>query len=408
GVVPRSLPTCDVSRVRQAAIRRARGDRRGWSGLPLPPACAHACPQLRPGDEAHRASAGPRRTRPVSLSPLTKAWRRDAFFFRRRAIGRRETRWRARPHARRSDLHRLQLAQLLVSRARAIPRAVGTLVGSVSERAVLDSQKRGPLRKPGVGDPAGMGVSRCAGAGQEDDVRLFDRQRADVRRGGRGDTRIPHRLLSCAERGTLSVPRSGLRLGPAPTEAPCEVRGMTLRRHARSCAAVALRASLIPLCLRHTVQRGRVTILVYHDPKPDAFRRQLSVLVRLYSVVSLRDAVDALEAGSVRRLPKRPLVITFDDGHLGNYGLLPMLREYGVPATVFVCTGIVGTSDDFWFDAVDDSERYKRIPDAARLARLEHETGASVEVGERKRAALSWTELREMSSLVDAQSHTIS
>ena len=170
----------------------------------------------------------------------------------------------------------------------------------------------------------------------------------------------------------------------------------------------SLRASLIPLCLRHTVQRGRVTILVYHDPKPDAFRRQLSVLLRLYSVVSLRDAVDALEAGSVRRLPKRPLVITFDDGHLGNYGLLPMLREYGVPATVFVCTGIVGTSDDFWFDAVDDSERYKRIPDAARLARLEHETGASVEVGERKRAALSWTELREMSSLVDAQSHTIS
>src|SRR3954468_11430784 len=96
-----------------------------------------------------------------------------------------------------------------------------------------------------------------------------------------------------------------------------------------------LRLSLVPLVLRHTAQRGRVTIVVYHDPDPETFEVPLTVLRRLYNIVPLRAVV---EGG---RLPPRALVVTLDDGHRGNSRLAPVVERLQVPVTIFLCTGIV-------------------------------------------------------------------
>jgi peptidoglycan/xylan/chitin deacetylase (PgdA/CDA1 family) len=47
---------------------------------------------------------------------------------------------------------------------------------------------------------------------------------------------------------------------------------------------------------------------------------------------------------SKTNLPVNSLVITFDDGWRSNYKLLPIIRNYDHPVTIFLSTGFVGTN----------------------------------------------------------------
>ncbi len=72
-----------------------------------------------------------------------------------------------------------------------------------------------------------------------------------------------------------------------------------------------------------------------------AFERQLIFLARhRYRVLSLDQLLDALDRGDRLR---RSAVITFDDGCEETYTVAwPLLKRYGVPATVFVTPGEIG------------------------------------------------------------------
>lgn len=102
-----------------------------------------------------------------------------------------------------------------------------------------------------------------------------------------------------------------------------------------------------------------IRILGYHriadapDPlavHPAAFRRQME-LVRASGAepVSLAAAVDLLAAGPVAG---RKLVVTFDDAYLDNLeAAAPVLRDLGIPATIFVPTDVLdGTGSYWWYD----------------------------------------------------------
>jgi peptidoglycan/xylan/chitin deacetylase (PgdA/CDA1 family) len=53
-------------------------------------------------------------------------------------------------------------------------------------------------------------------------------------------------------------------------------------------------------------------------------------------------------------LPRRALVVTFDDGYADNlYNARPLLERYGIPATVFVTSGHIGVPHEFWWDELD-------------------------------------------------------
>ncbi len=96
---------------------------------------------------------------------------------------------------------------------------------------------------------------------------------------------------------------------------------------------------------------GRLLILCYHGVStwdehlwnddlylsPDAFRQRLSVLRRWNcNVLRLADALPRLFAGS---LPPRAVCLTFDDGGVDfAASALPILREFGYPATVYLTT----------------------------------------------------------------------
>jgi peptidoglycan/xylan/chitin deacetylase (PgdA/CDA1 family) len=82
-----------------------------------------------------------------------------------------------------------------------------------------------------------------------------------------------------------------------------------------------------------------------------AFRQQMRFLVRNYDPIRLCDLMLAIEEGLA--LPPRPVVITFDDGFEDNYThAFPILREFGMPATIFISTGLISSGETFWFDRV--------------------------------------------------------
>lgn len=99
---------------------------------------------------------------------------------------------------------------------------------------------------------------------------------------------------------------------------------------------------------------GGLVILMYHSVgdngefftvKPEEFARQMHHLhERHFSVLDLEDAVELMQKN---KLPKKPVVITFDDGYADNYtDALPILKKYNFPATIFVNTELIGKSSE--------------------------------------------------------------
>ncbi len=66
------------------------------------------------------------------------------------------------------------------------------------------------------------------------------------------------------------------------------------------------------------------------------FRKHLRILERLgYSTITFND-YDLFKRGELN-LPRKPIILTFDDGYLDTHEhALPVLREYGMKAVVFV------------------------------------------------------------------------
>lgn len=131
-----------------------------------------------------------------------------------------------------------------------------------------------------------------------------------------------------------------------------------------------IKKSLVGSGVLRTLARNRekgAAILFYHsvmdDPRPqisclgeivhstNVFRKQMEVLAREYSPVTLDDVL-AFVAGK-KDLPPRAVVVTFDDGYVDNLEIAaPILNHYGVPSICYVTV-----------DCVEN----RRIPWPARL-----------------------------------------
>lgn len=131
---------------------------------------------------------------------------------------------------------------------------------------------------------------------------------------------------------------------------------------------LAARALGRPLLGGMRTQTGALRILAYHrvvaepwdtfpfdediiSASPEAFEQQMRWAKRNFEVVSFRDLVACEQ--EKRPWPERALIVTFDDGYRDNYlAAFPILRELGVPATIFLATGYIGQSRLFWWDVV--------------------------------------------------------
>lgn len=79
----------------------------------------------------------------------------------------------------------------------------------------------------------------------------------------------------------------------------------------------------------------------------ELFEQEMRFVARQYKVVSLTEMLAGLESGA----PGKLLAITFDDGYQDNYRhALPVLERYGLPATVFLTTGVIDSGEPLWFE----------------------------------------------------------
>ncbi len=164
---------------------------------------------------------------------------------------------------------------------------------------------------------------------------------------------------------------------------------------------VLRRSPLQPLA--RAANARRLAVLAYHGvDDPAGFEWQLDLLARRMHPVSLDDVLRAL-AGEP--LPSAAVLVTFDDGHPSVLSDgAPLLRARGIPAVAFVCPGLVGTNQPFWWTEVETL-----YAAGARLAHASVQASASAAglVGwlktvpdDRRREALA--ELREVAPRVRA------
>ena len=107
----------------------------------------------------------------------------------------------------------------------------------------------------------------------------------------------------------------------------------------------------------------RALILLYHrigeagsDPwqlavTPQHFAEHLQVLRRFGRPLPLGKLSAALRHGG---LPRRTVLVTFDDGYADNLlQAKPLLEKYDIPASVFITTEYTGADREFWWDDLD-------------------------------------------------------
>jgi len=114
-----------------------------------------------------------------------------------------------------------------------------------------------------------------------------------------------------------------------------------------------------------------------------AFAAQLEYLQRHFRVVPLAELVRALREGRTD-LPHW-VALTFDDGTCNNGTVAaPILKRLGLPATFFVCPGLVGRG--VWLWNHEARERLRSLP-RAEFAALADSFGRT---GENLEAVIKW------------------
>jgi peptidoglycan/xylan/chitin deacetylase (PgdA/CDA1 family) len=131
----------------------------------------------------------------------------------------------------------------------------------------------------------------------------------------------------------------------------------------------AVRASFHAVGGLHVLRmlsRSCTRILMYHRFPPadrESFRQQCRHLARNYAVVSLTQVADCLRSG--RALPANGIVITVDDGYRDFYQVgWPVLREFGLKATVFLVSDFLEGRRWLWGDRIDYAVKHTKLREA--------------------------------------------
>lgn len=87
---------------------------------------------------------------------------------------------------------------------------------------------------------------------------------------------------------------------------------------------------------------------------PEWFDKHMQYLKdKQYNVLKIEDIADFVNGK--KALPKKAVVITFDDAYEDNYlSAYPILKKYNFPATIFTPSGLVNVMDYLTWGEIDD------------------------------------------------------
>jgi peptidoglycan/xylan/chitin deacetylase (PgdA/CDA1 family) len=111
--------------------------------------------------------------------------------------------------------------------------------------------------------------------------------------------------------------------------------------------------SLGGISLFRSRHKHEFRILMYHNfvEAPSDFRRQCEHIRQYYNPVSMKEIGEALRDGSP--LPLNAVAVTVDDGYRDFYlNAYPVLREFGIPATVFLVSEFLDGKLWLWWNQV--------------------------------------------------------
>ncbi|MBI3545216.1 MAG: polysaccharide deacetylase family protein [Gammaproteobacteria bacterium] len=151
----------------------------------------------------------------------------------------------------------------------------------------------------------------------------------------------------------------------------------------------------VPVLMYHHVspQPGLVTV------SPEIFEEHMAYLARKkYRALAADELLEFLQGK--RALDGRQVLITFDDGYLDNYVYAyPLLKRYGLKATIFAITGLIG----------DGVARAHLGADKILPATPDHRAcKAAIAAGRADEVMLRWSEIEAMqaSGALEIHSHT--
>ncbi|WP_053150838.1 polysaccharide deacetylase family protein [Pseudomonas sp. P97.38] len=117
-----------------------------------------------------------------------------------------------------------------------------------------------------------------------------------------------------------------------------------------------LRGAGVILMLHRVLSNDRAAELPHRNELcvgPEAFEHLLLWLQRHFDCVPLM----TLLLADPEHVPNRPRVaLTFDDGWRDNaMNAFPLLRQYQVPASIFLSTDFIGSRQHFWWEALGET-----------------------------------------------------
>lgn len=162
-------------------------------------------------------------------------------------------------------------------------------------------------------------------------------------------------------------PASPVAQGPTPTP--------TLPPHGQT--------ALVPILMYHYVRPSpgpSDPIGVDLSVPPKDFEEQMAWLSLSGFTTLTMHEFDEVRAGKIG-LPKKPIVLTFDDGYRDFYtSVFPLLKKYHLKATAFIITGFVGQPNYMTWDMIEEIDKSGLVdvgghtvthPDLAQLSNAE-------------------------------------
>ena len=115
-------------------------------------------------------------------------------------------------------------------------------------------------------------------------------------------------------------------------------------------------------------ENSKIRILEYHSISTDGFENQVTI-----SKEKFIQQLDYLKQNKyktlwlsdlekLKKLPKRSIILTFDDGYLDNYTeLFPLLKKYEMKAVCFMVLGRLGQNVDWGGEFADKTQQLMNI-----------------------------------------------
>jgi peptidoglycan/xylan/chitin deacetylase (PgdA/CDA1 family) len=183
-----------------------------------------------------------------------------------------------------------------------------------------------------------------------------------------------------------------------------------MRKFIKEILSFLVRYSGLHLVISNTYAKNKVAIILYHDITRDKLQQHLGYLSKYYNFITLDLLVQAIHEESWKDIPSKSLVITFDDGHRGNFQLLEVLKKYEVTPTSYLCSHLINSNRKFWWNVCKEEQIYllKTYSNGERqllLGQWYNYTPVK-QYPDQERETLSLDELVAMQDYVDFQSHS--